>query len=135
MRWWQRRDRPESPPPPPPPRPVLEPPSEPLAEQVAAADPQQADAGMEEDSEEYEEALELSDGDLDYAMFRENHRFQIPEECHWKDVRETTVNVGLAIEKALHHVYNIFSLHVYHRSNNIFYRVLFYHNNNLLRRH
>ena len=25
--------------------------------------------------EEYQEALELSDGDMDYAHFRENHRF------------------------------------------------------------
>ena len=29
------------------------------------------------------------------------HRFEIPESCHWKDVRETTTNVGQTIEKAL----------------------------------
>ena len=27
--------------------------------------------------------------------------FVIPDNCHWKDVRETTTNVGLSIEKAL----------------------------------
>ncbi|MCB0745954.1 MAG: SAM-dependent DNA methyltransferase [Ignavibacteriae bacterium] len=51
--------------------------------------------------EEYNQALEESDGDVDYASLPEFHRFEIPSGCHWKDVRETTVNVGLAIEKAL----------------------------------
>lgn len=39
--------------------------------------------------EKYQEALELSDGDMDYAKFRENHRFQIPDDCHWSDIRAT----------------------------------------------
>lgn len=51
--------------------------------------------------EEYQQALEESDGDVEYASLPEFHRFEIPEGCHWKDVRETTSNVGLAIEKAL----------------------------------
>lgn len=51
--------------------------------------------------EEYTIALEESDGDTEYASLPEFHRFEIPEGCHWKDVRETTTNVGLAIEKAL----------------------------------
>lgn len=51
--------------------------------------------------EEYQLALEESEGDIDYASLPEFHRFEIPENCHWKDVRETTINVGLAIEKAL----------------------------------
>lgn len=51
--------------------------------------------------EEYQLALEESDGDVEYASLPEFHRFEIPEGCHWKNVRETTVNVGLAIEKAL----------------------------------
>ncbi|WP_133463484.1 type I restriction-modification system subunit M [Sunxiuqinia elliptica] len=51
--------------------------------------------------EEYLQALEESDGDIDYASLPEFHRFEIPKGCHWKDVRETTTNVGLAIEKAL----------------------------------
>lgn len=51
--------------------------------------------------EELEVALKESHGDLEYALLPEFHRFEIPEGCHWKDVRETTVNVGLAIEKAL----------------------------------
>ena len=33
--------------------------------------------------EEFQTALKESDGDLDYAEFRENHRFQIPKGCHW----------------------------------------------------
>jgi type I restriction enzyme M protein len=51
--------------------------------------------------EEYETALQESEGDIEYASLPEFHRFEIPEGCHWKDVRETTTNVGLAIEKAL----------------------------------
>jgi len=51
--------------------------------------------------EEYQTALEESEGDKEYANLPEFHRFIIPEGCHWKNVRETTTNVGLAIEKAL----------------------------------
>ncbi|WP_430934019.1 N-6 DNA methylase [Saccharicrinis sp. 156] len=51
--------------------------------------------------EEYQQAMEESEGDVEYASLPEFHRFEIPEGCHWKDVRETTTNVGLAIEKAL----------------------------------
>lgn len=51
--------------------------------------------------EEYQQALEESGGDKEYAALPEFHRFVIPEGCHWKDVREQTTNVGLAIEKAL----------------------------------
>jgi type I restriction enzyme M protein len=51
--------------------------------------------------EEYENALTESDGDIAYAAFAENHHFQIPEGGHWKDVRETTVNIGLALQNAM----------------------------------
>ena len=51
--------------------------------------------------EEYQHALDESEGDNEYASLPEFHRFEIPEGCHWNDVRETTTNVGLAIEKAL----------------------------------
>lgn len=51
--------------------------------------------------EEYGIALEESGGDEEYASLPEFHRFDIPEGCHWKDIREKTTNVGLAIEKAL----------------------------------
>jgi type I restriction enzyme M protein len=50
--------------------------------------------------EEYQLALKESDGDKEYAALPEFHRFVIPKKCHWKDVRETTVNVGQALEKA-----------------------------------
>ena len=50
--------------------------------------------------EEFQLALEESKGDLEYASLPEFHRFEIPDKCHWKDVRETTSNVGIAIEKA-----------------------------------
>jgi type I restriction enzyme M protein len=51
--------------------------------------------------EEFRVALEESDGDKEYAALPEFHRFEIPEGCHWQDVRETTTNVGQAIEQAL----------------------------------
>jgi len=51
--------------------------------------------------EEFEIALADSDGDLEYAAFEENHRFQIPKGAHWQAVRETTTNVGVAIQDAM----------------------------------
>jgi len=54
--------------------------------------------------EEYQEALKLSDGDIDYAGFRENHRFQIPDGCHWSDVRKTTVDIGKKLQNSLREI-------------------------------
>ncbi len=51
--------------------------------------------------EEFESALAESDGDLEYAAFAENHHFQVPEGAHWNDVREVTVNIGLALQDAM----------------------------------
>ena len=51
--------------------------------------------------EEFENALAESDGDMEYAAFAEHHHFQVPEGAHWKDVRETTVNVGVALQDAM----------------------------------
>lgn len=51
--------------------------------------------------EEYQLALKESDGDLSYAQFAENHRFQIPPDCHWDDVRKKALDVGAALQKAL----------------------------------
>jgi type I restriction enzyme M protein len=50
--------------------------------------------------EEFELALEEAGGDKEYAELPEFHRFIIPPDCHWNDVREQTVNVGQALEKA-----------------------------------
>lgn len=54
--------------------------------------------------EEHQKALEESGGDMDYASFAENHRFQIPEGAHWKDVRAVTTNVGMALQKAMREI-------------------------------
>ena len=54
--------------------------------------------------EEFERALEESDGDMEYAAFDENHRFQVPEDAHWKTVRQTTSNVGQALQSAMHKI-------------------------------
>jgi len=51
--------------------------------------------------EEFQEALDESDGDVDYASVAENHRFQVPEDAHWNDLRERTDNVGQAIQQAM----------------------------------
>jgi len=51
--------------------------------------------------EEYQKALTESGGDKEFAKFEENHRFQIPRGAHWRDVRQVTVNVGDALQKAL----------------------------------
>lgn len=54
--------------------------------------------------EEYQAALKESGGDLSYAEFAENHRFQIPDGAHWKDVRQVPKNVGMAIQSALRQI-------------------------------
>lgn len=54
--------------------------------------------------EEYEQALKESGGDLDYASFSENHRFQLPAGSHWKDVRSVTRNVGQALQQAMREI-------------------------------
>lgn len=51
--------------------------------------------------EEYADALKESDGDAEYAVLVEHHRFQIPAGAHWKDVREVTVNLGVALQDAM----------------------------------
>ena len=51
--------------------------------------------------EETAEALEMSGGDEDYAALPENHSFEVPEGCHWQDVRNTGTNVGKAIVDAM----------------------------------
>ena len=50
--------------------------------------------------EETADALEESGGDKQYALFPENHRFQIPKGHHWADVRKKAKNVGEALQAA-----------------------------------
>lgn len=54
--------------------------------------------------EETEEALELSGGDKEFAALPEQHRFDIPDGCHWQDVRERTENVGSALVGAMRQI-------------------------------
>jgi len=51
--------------------------------------------------EEYQSALQESGGDEEYARFPQNYHFQVPEDCHWSDVRAVTTNVGQALQKAM----------------------------------
>jgi len=51
--------------------------------------------------EEVVAAMEAYDGDEEAAMLPENHRFQVPDGAHWSDVRETTKDMGRAIQKAM----------------------------------
>src|SRR5947209_600188 len=43
-------------------------------------------------------------GDVDPATFPELHRFQVPEGCHWRDIRETPVTVGTALLRAMQEI-------------------------------
>src|SRR3954454_16384161 len=54
--------------------------------------------------EETTEAMEVSGGDPQFALFPENHRFQIPEGCHWQDVRAKAKNVGTVLQHALREI-------------------------------
>jgi type I restriction enzyme M protein len=50
--------------------------------------------------EEYGKALDESGGDHEFATFAENHRFTIPEDALWDEVRERHDNVGTALVAA-----------------------------------
>ena len=54
--------------------------------------------------EEIAEALDESGDDQQFALFPENHRFQIPEDCHWTDVRKKTNNVGQGLQRAMREI-------------------------------
>jgi hypothetical protein len=45
--------------------------------------------------------IEAIHHDQAYSRFAENHRFQIPEEAHWKTVRKASKNVGAKLQDAL----------------------------------
>lgn len=54
--------------------------------------------------EERAVALVESDGDEEYADLPEQHRFQIPAESHWSDLRNRTTNVGQAIQRSMREI-------------------------------
>ena len=66
--------------------------------------------------EERAAALKEFEGDEESAQFSENYGFQIPEDCHWADVRKVATNVGQALQAAMrgieqanpHTLYGIF---------------------------
>lgn len=65
--------------------------------------------------EEFAEAMEQYAGDEDIASALEQHRIEIPQGCHWRDVIATTKDVGqvlkaafLGIEKVNDRLYGIF---------------------------
>ena len=51
--------------------------------------------------EEYQAALAEAGGDEEYARFPQNYCFQVPRNCHWRDVRAVTSSVGQALQKAM----------------------------------
>jgi len=50
--------------------------------------------------EEWARALKESDGDEQYADLPEQHSFQIPEGCHWREVRARATDIGPALRLA-----------------------------------
>lgn len=53
--------------------------------------------------EEYEKALTES-GDKDFAQAAVNHRFVIPDGCHWNDLRTKSSNLGQYLQKSLREI-------------------------------
>ncbi|MYB24253.1 MAG: SAM-dependent DNA methyltransferase [Acidimicrobiia bacterium] len=54
--------------------------------------------------EEWQAALEVSQGDEDYAALPEQHRFQIPDGAHWSDLRQSANDVGRTISGAMREI-------------------------------
>lgn len=53
--------------------------------------------------EETAEAAQIF-GDADPVLFPEVHRFQLPDGCHWRDVRAAPANVGAALARAMREI-------------------------------
>jgi hypothetical protein len=53
--------------------------------------------------EETSDATKLY-GDADPVDFPEVHRFNVPKECHWRDVRGSPTNVGAALSHAMREI-------------------------------
>ncbi len=51
--------------------------------------------------EETVTALRESDGDQDFALFPENHRFQVPADTHWRELRKVNRDVGRTLQQAM----------------------------------
>ena len=51
--------------------------------------------------EETQTALKESGGDKKFAAYSENHRFQVPTDAHWREVRKTAKNVGNALQSGM----------------------------------
>lgn len=51
--------------------------------------------------EETQAALNESGGDAEFAQYPENHRFQVPSDAHWRNVRQKATNVGRAIQEGM----------------------------------
>ena len=51
--------------------------------------------------EETVTALRESGGDQDFALFPENHRFQVPAEAHWREIRKVNRDVGSTLQQAM----------------------------------
>lgn len=46
-------------------------------------------------------ALKNSGGDQDFAQFPENHRFQVPADAHWREIRKVSRDVGRGLQQAM----------------------------------
>jgi type I restriction enzyme M protein len=51
--------------------------------------------------EETVTALKDSGGDEDFALFPENHRFQVPLDAHWREIRKVSRDVGRGLQQAM----------------------------------
>lgn len=51
--------------------------------------------------EETVTALKDSGGDQDFALFPENHRFQVPTDAHWREIRKVSRDVGRGLQQAM----------------------------------
>lgn len=51
--------------------------------------------------EETVTALRESGGDQDFVLFPENHRFQVPADAHWREIRKVSRDVGRGLQQAM----------------------------------
>jgi len=56
--------------------------------------------------EEYKKAVDIYGTDIDISEMPENFRFQIPDDCHWIDIRSVTTSIGERIQRILREIEN-----------------------------
>jgi len=58
--------------------------------------------------DEHPPSLTEFEGDEAAALFPKNHRFQVPADAHWREIRKVSRDVGRALQQAMRAIENLY---------------------------